>query len=40
VAALMLWEEARLGLADPIERFLPQLGNRRVAVLTERVLSG
>jgi CubicO group peptidase (beta-lactamase class C family) len=40
VAALMLWEEARLGLADPIERFLPQLGNRRVAVLTERVLAG
>jgi CubicO group peptidase (beta-lactamase class C family) len=29
VAGLMLWEEARLGLADPIERFLPQLGNRR-----------
>ena len=40
VAALMLWEEGRLGLADPIERFLPQLGNRRVAVLTERVLAG
>jgi CubicO group peptidase (beta-lactamase class C family) len=40
VAALMLWEEARLGLADPVERFLPQLGNRRVAVLSERVLAG
>jgi CubicO group peptidase (beta-lactamase class C family) len=40
VAALMLWEEGRLGLADPVERFLPQLGNRRVAVLTERVLAG
>ena len=40
VAALMLWEEGRLGLADPIERFLPQLGNRRVAVLNERVLAG
>ena len=40
VAALLLWEEGRLGLADPIERFLPQLGSRRVAVLDERVLSG
>lgn len=40
VAGLMLWEEGRLGLADPIERFLPQLGNRRVAVLTQRVLDG
>jgi CubicO group peptidase (beta-lactamase class C family) len=40
VAALMLWEEGLLGLADPVERFLPQLGNRRVAVLNERVLAG
>jgi CubicO group peptidase (beta-lactamase class C family) len=40
VAALLLWEEGRLGLADPIERFLPQLGNRRVAVLNERCLAG
>jgi CubicO group peptidase (beta-lactamase class C family) len=40
VAALLLWEAGRLGLADPIERFLPQLGNRRVAVLSERVLAG
>jgi CubicO group peptidase (beta-lactamase class C family) len=40
VAGLLLWEEGRLGLADPVERFLPQLGNRRVAVLSERVLSG
>ncbi len=40
VAGLMLWEEGRLGLADPIERFLPQLGDRRVAVLTDRVLAG
>ena len=40
VAALLLWEEGRLGLADPVERFLPQLGNRRVAVLNERVLTG
>jgi CubicO group peptidase (beta-lactamase class C family) len=40
VAALLLWEEGRLGLADPVERFLPQLGNRRVAVLNEPVLAG
>ena len=40
VAALLLWEEGRLGLADPVERFLPQLGNRRVAVLTNRLLGG
>jgi CubicO group peptidase (beta-lactamase class C family) len=40
VAALLLWEEGRLGLADPIERFLPQLGSRRVAVLNERALAG
>jgi len=39
-AALMLWEEGRLGLADPVERFLPQLGNRRVAVLNDRVRAG
>jgi CubicO group peptidase (beta-lactamase class C family) len=40
VAGLLLWEAGRLALADPIERFLPQLGNRRVAVLTERVQTG
>jgi CubicO group peptidase (beta-lactamase class C family) len=40
VAGLLLWEEGRLGLGDPIERFLPQLGNRRVAVLNDRVLAG
>jgi CubicO group peptidase (beta-lactamase class C family) len=40
VAGLMLWEEGRLGLADPVERFLPQLGNRQVAVLNDRVLAG
>nr|UXE44775.1 putative protein [uncultured bacterium] len=40
VAGLMLWEEGRLGLADPVERFLPQLADRRVAVLNERVLAG
>jgi len=40
VAGLLLWEEGRLGLADPIERFLTQLGDRRVAVLNERALAG
>ena len=40
VAGLMLWEEGRLGLADPVERFLPALGNRRVTVLNESVRSG
>jgi CubicO group peptidase (beta-lactamase class C family) len=40
VAALLLWEEGRFGLADPIDRFVPQLGNRRVAVLNERTLAG
>ena len=29
-AALMLYEEGRLGLDDPVERFLPQLAKRRV----------
>jgi CubicO group peptidase (beta-lactamase class C family) len=40
VAALLLWEQGLLGLADPVERFLPRLGDRRVAVLNERVLAG
>lgn len=29
-AALLLFEEGRFGLDDPIEKFIPQLGNRRV----------
>ena len=29
-AALLLHEEGKLGLDDPIERFIPQLGNRKV----------
>jgi CubicO group peptidase (beta-lactamase class C family) len=29
-AVMMLWEEGRLDLDDPVERFIPQLGNRRV----------
>jgi CubicO group peptidase (beta-lactamase class C family) len=40
VAGLMLWEEGRIGLGDPVEQFLPQLGQRRVAVLNDRVRSG
>ncbi len=35
VTTLMLMEEGKLALGDPVERFLPQLGNRRVAVLTD-----
>ena len=40
VAGLLLLEQGRLGLGDPVERFLPQLGNRRVAVLDDRVRAG
>jgi CubicO group peptidase (beta-lactamase class C family) len=29
-AALLLFEEGRLGLDDPIEKYIPQLGNRQV----------
>jgi len=29
-AALLLYEEGKLGLDDPIERFIPQLGDRKV----------
>src|SRR3954466_5761067 len=29
-AALLLMEEGKLGLDDPIEKFIPQLGNRKV----------
>lgn len=29
-AALLLWEEGRFGLDDPVEQYLPQLANRRV----------
>jgi CubicO group peptidase (beta-lactamase class C family) len=29
-AALLLLEEGKLGLDDPVERFIPQLGNRKV----------
>jgi CubicO group peptidase (beta-lactamase class C family) len=32
VAAMMLWEEGRFLLSDPIEKYLPELGARRVAV--------
>src|SRR3954464_4473792 len=29
-AALLLYDEGKLGLDDPIEKFIPQLGNRKV----------
>jgi CubicO group peptidase (beta-lactamase class C family) len=29
-AALLLFEEGRVGLDDPVEHFIPQLANRRV----------
>src|SRR6202521_2859727 len=32
VAAMMLWEEGRFLLSDPIAKFLPELGNLKVAV--------
>ena len=40
VATLMLMEEGKLALGDPVERFLPQLGSRRVAVLTDAQRAG
>jgi len=33
VAAMMLWEEGRFLLSDPIEKYLPELGRRQVAVV-------
>src|SRR6202161_1635156 len=32
VAAMMLWEAGRFLLSDPIAKFLPELGNLKVAV--------
>src|ERR1700684_1168965 len=32
VAAMMLWEQGRFLLSDPIEKYLPELGNLKVAV--------
>ena len=29
-AVMLLWEEGKLGLDDPIERYIPQLGKRQV----------
>lgn len=40
VAGLMMLEEGRLCLGDPVEKFLPALGDRRVAVLTDGVRAG
>jgi len=39
-ATMMLAEEGRLTLGDPVERFLPALANRRVAVLTDAQRAG
>jgi CubicO group peptidase (beta-lactamase class C family) len=33
VAAMMLWEQGRFLLSDPIEKYLPELGRRQVAVV-------
>jgi CubicO group peptidase (beta-lactamase class C family) len=33
VAAMMLWEEGRFLLSDPIGKFLPELGRRKVALV-------
>ena len=33
VAAMMLWEEGRFLLSDPIDKYLPELGRRQVAVV-------
>jgi CubicO group peptidase (beta-lactamase class C family) len=33
VAAMMLWEEGRFLLSDPIDKYLPELGGRKVAVV-------
>ena len=38
-AALLLFEEGRFGLDDPIERFIPQLANRKV-LTARRGLTG
>jgi CubicO group peptidase (beta-lactamase class C family) len=40
VAALVLLEEGKLALGDPVGRFLPPLGQMRVAVLNDAVVSG
>lgn len=40
VATLMLAEDGRLALGDPVERFLPQLANRRVALQTDTQRAG
>jgi CubicO group peptidase (beta-lactamase class C family) len=33
VAAMMLWEEGRFLLSDPIDKYLPELGRRKVALV-------
>src|SRR4051794_2658620 len=39
-AILMLQEEGKLSLNDPVERHIPELGHRRVAVMTDAVAAG
>ncbi len=39
-AILMLQEEGKLSLNDPVERHIPELGQRRVAVMTDAVAAG
>lgn len=39
-AIMMLQEEGKLSLNDPIERHIPELGNRRVTVMTDVVRAG
>lgn len=40
VALMMLQEEGKLSLNDPVEQHIPELGNRRVAVMTDAVRAG
>lgn len=39
-AIMMLQEEGKLSLNDPVERHIPELGKRRVAVMTDAVRAG
>ena len=39
-AILMLQEEGKLSLNDPVERHIPELGKRRVAAMTDAVRAG
>jgi CubicO group peptidase (beta-lactamase class C family) len=39
-AIMMLQEDGKLSLNDPVERHIPELGKRRVAVMTDAVRAG